>query len=418
MDRRRLLAVTTAALALASVRPPPVQAQTSTAPAAGGTTAAAASADKLSNAQLDQLLAPIALYPDGLLAQVTMAATYPLEVVEAARWSKDNPNLKGDAAVQACKDKGWDPSVQSLVAFPQVLAMMNSKLDWTTKLGNAMLEQQSDVAGSIQRLRKQAQEAGRLPSTPQQTVKSQALTADAPAGTPPAIVIEPANPQVVYVPVYNPAYVYGTWPYPAYPPIYFPPPPAYNLGAAWLGGLAFGIGIGVAAGFFGGWHWGGGWGGAWGWGGWHGSSYTTINNNITNINNHYRYDPNNNHWNHDPAHRHGVPYPPPLAGKYGQRHPTPAAQQAWRGQIAREPAPVARPAATPRAGGYNGYQDRGRAFSGVDHATQVNREAERGFSYNRQPFQPNYHQSAYHGWGGGGGWGGGRSWHGGGGWRR
>ncbi|HSH99158.1 MAG TPA: DUF3300 domain-containing protein, partial [Reyranella sp.] len=213
------------------------------------------------------MLAPIALYPDGLLAQVTMAATYPLEVVEAARWSKDNPNLKGDAAVQACKDKGWDPTVQSLVAFPQVLAMMNSKLDWTTKLGNAMLDQQSDVAGSIQRLRKQAQDAGKLLSTAQQTVKTQALTADAPAGTPPAIVIEPANPQMVYVPVYNPTYVYGAWPYPAYLPIYFPPPPSYGVGAAWLGGLAFGIGIGVGIGFFGGWRWGGGWGGGWGWGG-------------------------------------------------------------------------------------------------------------------------------------------------------
>ncbi|HSI00018.1 MAG TPA: DUF3300 domain-containing protein [Reyranella sp.] len=399
-----------------------MHAQASTAPAAGGTTSAtpassaAASGDKLSNAQLDQLLAPIALYPDGLLAQVTMAATYPLEVVEAARWSKDNPNLKGDAAVQACKDKGWDPTVQSLVAFPQVLAMMNSKLDWTTKLGNAMLDQQSDVAGSIQRLRKQAQDAGKLPSTAQQTVKTQALTTDAPAGTPPAIVIEPANPQTVYVPVYNPTYVYGAWPYPAYPPIYFPPPAWYGVGPGWLGGLAFGIGIGVGIGFFGGWRWGGGWGGGWGWGGWHGgNSYTTINSNITHIDNHYRYDPNNNHWNHDPAHRHGVPYPPPLAGKYGQRHPTPAGRQAWRGEIGREPGPVARPAETPRAGGYGGYQDRGAAFSGVDHGARVNREAERGLSYNHQPYRSDYHSNAYHGWGGGG-WGGGRSsWHGGGG---
>jgi hypothetical protein len=400
------MVVSTAAFVLASVRPPPLHAQTQPASAAAGS-------GKLDNAQLDQLLAPIALYPDGLLAQVTMAATYPLEVVEAARWSKDNPNLKGDAAVQACKDKGWDPSVQSLVAVPQVLAMMNSKLDWTTKLGNAMLDQQSDVAGSIQRLRKQAQEAGRLPSTPQQTVTTQALTADAPAGTPPAIVIEPANPQVVYVPVYNPAYVYGVWPYPAYPPVYFPPPPAYSVGAAWLGGLAFGIGIGVGMSFFGGWHWGGGWGGGWGWSGWHGNSYTTINRNIVNIDNHYRYDPNNNRWNHDPAHRHGVPYPPPLAGKYGQRHPTAASQQAWRGEMSREPA-VTRPAETPRT---SGYQDRGRAFSGVDHAAQVNREYDRGYSYNRQPYRSDYHSNAYHGWDRGS-WGGGRSWHSSGGWRR
>ena len=123
--------------------------------------------------QLDQLLAPIALYPDALLSQTLMAATYPLEVVEAARWTQANPNLKGDAAVQAVKNKDWDVSVKSLVAFPQTLAMMNNNLDWTQKLGDAMIGQQKDVADSIQRLRAKAAAAGNLKTTPQQKVTTQ-----------------------------------------------------------------------------------------------------------------------------------------------------------------------------------------------------------------------------------------------------
>ena len=123
--------------------------------------------------ELDQMLAPIALYPDPLLSQMLMAAGYPLEVVEAARWSKANPTLKGDAAVAAVKDKDWDVSVKSLVAFPDVLNQMNDHLDWTQKLGDAMIEQQADVADSIQRLRAKASAAGNLQSTPQQTVTTQ-----------------------------------------------------------------------------------------------------------------------------------------------------------------------------------------------------------------------------------------------------
>jgi Protein of unknown function (DUF3300) len=438
MERRGVLAVAAAALALVPLRGLQAQTQAGSsgqAPATPGSAPASTSgsgtdpAPKLTNAQLDQLLAPIALYPDGLLAQIGMAATYPLEVVEAARWSKDNPNLKGDAAVQACKDKGWDPSVQSLVAFPQVLTMMRSKLDWTIKLGNAMLAQQSDVAGSIQRLRKQAQDAGNLQSTPQQKVTTQAVSAEAPAGTPPAIVIEPANPQTVYVPTYNPSYVYGNWPYPDYPPTYFPPPPYYGVGVGWLGGLAFGLGIGIGVGFFGGWGWGGGWGGGWGWGGWGGwgghNSYTTINNNITRINNHYHYDPNHDKWNHDPDHRHGVHTP-------GQRHLAPGERNAFKGELGREPRTSGLRGAGREPGtadreredrerenreretrerenreranreaqnrGHQGYRDRGRGLSGVDRGRQVNREAERGRRYNR-PAHANYHRAAYHGGG-------------------
>ena len=180
------LAVITSGRAVAQTAPtPPPPSNTgaggsssgnSTAGAASPSTSAAGTASgsqPFTAAQLDQLLAPIALYPDALLAQTLMAASYPLEVVEAARWSKDNPTLKGDAALAAVKDKGWDVSVTSLVAFPQVLALMNSQLDWTQKIGDAMIAQQSDVAASIQRLRAQAQSAGTLKSTPQQTVTQQ-----------------------------------------------------------------------------------------------------------------------------------------------------------------------------------------------------------------------------------------------------
>jgi len=197
-------------------------------------------AEPLPQDQLDALLAPIALYPDQLLAQVLMAATYPLEVVQAARWVQENPNVKGDALDQALRDKNWDPSVLSLTAFPQVLAMMNDKLDWTQQLGDAFLANQAQVMDTVQKLRAKAQEAGNLVSTPQQTVVNQG----------PEIYIEPAQPQVVYVPVYDPYVIYGPWWVPAYRPWYWypppmygypPPPPAFTIGIFW------GIGWGITA---------------------------------------------------------------------------------------------------------------------------------------------------------------------------
>src|SRR5215813_4912411 len=160
--------------------------------------------------EIQQLVAPIALYPDSLLAQVLMASTYPLEVVEAARFQKANPSLKDKALDDALQKQTWDPSVKSLVSFPEVLTMMNEKLDWTRRLGDAFLAQQSDVMDA-------AQAQGNLQSNEQQKVIVQQPPADAPAGSPPVIVIQPANPQVVYVPTYNPTVVYGSWPYPSYP---------------------------------------------------------------------------------------------------------------------------------------------------------------------------------------------------------
>jgi hypothetical protein len=191
--------------------------------------------------ELDQMLAPIALYPDSLLIQVLIAATYPLEVVQASRWVSTNPKLKGDKLAIALDKKDWDPSVKSLVNFPSVLAMMNDKLDWTQDLGDAFLGQKDQVMATIQDLRAKAYAAGNLKSTNEQVVVVQEK----------AIVIEPANPQYIYVPAYNPTVVYGTWWYPAYPPYYYYPPgyavPAtsavyFGVGVAW--GVAWGYAYG------------------------------------------------------------------------------------------------------------------------------------------------------------------------------
>ena len=233
---------------------------------------------KMSNQQLDSLAAPIALYPDALLAQVLMASTFPQDVQAAAIWSRANSTLQGDSAVKAVASEPWDPSVQSLVAFPQVLATMASKADWVAQLGSAFLAQPNDVMDSVQRLRRQAQTAGNLKTSPQQTVVVEQST----------IQIVPANPQVVYVPTYNPTVVYGVWPYPAYPPVYVPPPPGYVIGTSFVAGLAFGAGVAVANALWGGFDW--------------NSHDVNINvnryNNI-NVNNRINVNGNTTNWNRD-----------------------------------------------------------------------------------------------------------------------
>jgi hypothetical protein len=217
----------------------------------------AGSAPVFTSEQLEQLAAPIALYPDPLLAQVLMASTYPLEIVEAARFVKAHKDLKGQQLDEALKAQTWDDSVKSLVMFPEVLDLMDGKLDWTQKLGDAVLAQQKDLMDAIQRLRSRAQAQGNLKSTPEQTVTVEPAVAE-PGQPPPAqpqvIVIQPANPQVVYVPSYNPTVVYGAWPYPAYPP-YYPYPPGYAFGAA---ALSFGLGMAAGAALWGNCNWGGG----------------------------------------------------------------------------------------------------------------------------------------------------------------
>lgn len=208
-----------------------------------------ASAPKLDAQQLDALTAPIAAYPDPLLAQLLMAATFPDDVVAAAAWSKAHPDLKGDDAVKAVASMPWDPSVQSLVAFPQALATMAQNPNWVEAIGQAFLAQSGDVMDSVQRLRQKAVAAGNLKTSPQQKVEVQQATQ--------TIVIQPADPQVVYVPAYNPTTFYGTWPSPTYPPTYLPPPPGYAVGTALATGLAFGAGIAITNSLWGGCDWGG-----------------------------------------------------------------------------------------------------------------------------------------------------------------
>ena len=162
----------------------------------------------LTAAQLDQLVAPIALYSDPLLTEVLIASTYPLEVVQGDRWAKANASLKGDALTAALEKQSWDDSVKALVAVPTVLSMMAEQLDWTQKLGDAMLAQQPDVMDAVQRLRGRAQANGKLQSTKEQTVTVK--TEDQRQ----YIVIEPASPTELYLPYYEPAMVYGDWPYP------------------------------------------------------------------------------------------------------------------------------------------------------------------------------------------------------------
>lgn len=190
--------------------------------------------------ELDQMLAPVALYPDSLLSQILMAATYPLEVVQAARWSRANAHLKGQDAVRAVESMDWDPSVKSLVAFPQILHRMDEQLDWTQRLGEAFLEQEPHVMDAIQGLRQRAERAGNLRSNEQMRVVREDQQ----------IVIEPARPQVVYVPYYDPAVVYGPWWWPAYPPVYWAPWPGYYAGPAYTPGFFWGSGIVISSGFF------------------------------------------------------------------------------------------------------------------------------------------------------------------------
>ncbi|MCY1504685.1 hypothetical protein D9M68_388660 [compost metagenome] len=259
--------------------------------------------------QLDQMLAPLALYPDSLLAQVLMATTYPGNVADAVAWSKAHPDAKGDDAVRQVANQPWDPSVQSLVAFPDVLVTLGQDPAWVQRVGDAFLAQPDAVMDSVQRLRRQARAAGNLESNDKQTVTVQEAP---PAAPPPAassdstvvvqqpapaqtIVIQPADPQVVYVPSYNPNTAYGSWPYPSSPPVYYPPPPSAleQVGTALATGLAFGAGVAIVNSLWGDCDWGRG-------------DVDIDVNRYNNINVNRRID--NNVWRHDPLYRNGVPY--------------------------------------------------------------------------------------------------------------
>lgn len=258
--------------------PLPANAQTAPAPQSG---------NLLTQPQLDQLVSPIALYPDALLAQMLMAATYPLEVVSADRWVAKNKELKGDKLKEQAQKQGWDESVASLTATPEVLSMMSTQLDWTQRLGDAVLAQQADVMDAIQRLRTKAYDNKKLTTTKQQTVsvkKEQGKD---------VVIIEPTEPNTVYVPYYDPGVVYGDWPYSDYPP-YVWPYPGYIAGSVIAAGIAFGAGYALGRWVSGGNYWGG--------------SFNWSDNNI-NINRPIDIDRTKvNHFTHKPEHRHGVRY--------------------------------------------------------------------------------------------------------------
>jgi hypothetical protein len=222
-----------------------------TARAQTDTAATASPQQQLGREQLDQLVAPIALYPDNLLSEVLMASTYPLDIVNAERWYRNNKNLGTDQLKAAVDKQPWDQSVKALFATPDVLDMMSSKLDWTQKLGDAVIAQQTDVMDAVQRLRTRAGDNNKLTSTKEQTVKVEQ------AQNRQIIAIEPTQPDMVYVPYYDPGVVYGGWPYPDYPPYYWPAPGYIGAGLI-AGGIAFGAGYALGRWAAGGGYWGGG----------------------------------------------------------------------------------------------------------------------------------------------------------------
>jgi hypothetical protein len=257
--------------------------------------------------ELDSLVAPIALYPDPLVAQILAASTYPLAIVEARSWLRKNSGLKGQDLVAAAATQEWDPSVQALVVFPSVLQRLDENLKWTTALGNAFLAQQEALMSSIQRLREKARSAGALQSNAQQKVEIQQVEDTK------VIVIQPAQPEVIYVPEYNPAVVFGSAPvYAPYPVMIYPPPSGAVVAA---GAIAFGVGVAMGA-FFGGWRGGWGWGCSWGR---HPTLY--VNNTFINHNGFrggaYVGRTGNGAWAHNPNFRRAVPYSnAAVAGRY------------------------------------------------------------------------------------------------------
>lgn len=250
---------------------------------------------KLTADQLDSLVAPIALYPDPLLSQSLVASTYPLELIQAAQWIEKNPKLKGDELTKEIEKQEWDPSVQATAVVPDLLKRLTEDITWTHNLGNAFLEQQSEVMDAVQRLRKKAKDAGKLDSSEQQKVETKTVESKT------VIEIQPTSTSVVYVPTYSPTVIWGPPMYYPYPPIYYPP----YYGGAWLG---FGVGVAVGIGISGGWGWGCGWGGG-------GNVYINHNNTFVK-NNNIRTGNNVNvggaggrsNWNHNPSHRGGAPY--------------------------------------------------------------------------------------------------------------
>jgi Spy/CpxP family protein refolding chaperone len=363
--------------------------------------------------ELEQILAPIALHPDPLIAQILMAATYPLEVALAERWARQNAGLKGDALTAALEKQDWDPSVKSLVNFPQVLTMMSEKLDWTQRVGDAFLADQKQVLDTIQSLRAKAHTSGNLQTTKEQTVIVEEKI----------IKIEPANPQVIYVPTYNPTVVYGAWPYPAYPPYYYYPP-GYVATTAMF---SFAAGVAMSA----------AWGYAWGSCNWGGGDVDIDVDRNTNINRNINRDQakqklqergqldqkGQGKWQHSPEHRKGVSYRDQGTAEKFDRASTNDAiksREQFRGRAEQGRQDLAKGGVGDRGGGgdrgglgdrggasqLGGAGDRGGAFQGVDRGGSFARSASQRGSASRGSFSGG--GGAKGGGGGRGGGGGGR----------
>jgi hypothetical protein len=347
---------------------------------------------KFKQEELDQMLAPVALYPDELLVQMLVGSTYPLEIVQADRWAKakENKALKGDQLTAALEKQDWDPSVKSLVNFPEVLAMMNEKLDWTIKLGDAFLASEKDVMDTIQKLRVKAKEAGNLKNNEQQKVLVQENV----------IIIEPTNPTYVYVPTYDPWITFGVWWYPAYPPYYYYP--YYGYYAPW-----YGFAVGAA------------WGYAWAHANWNGAHVEhNINQNI-NINNKIdrgKYasqlpagSRGQGKWQHDARHRKDVPYrDQATTQKYNRGASTRDVQSrdAYRGRTDQGRQSAQQRGETGRDRAEAGGQRRDDAFSGMGDGNKTRDYSSRGNS-SRDKMSSSSGSRGGGSWGGGGGRGGG-----------
>jgi uncharacterized membrane protein YgcG len=324
----------------------------------------------LSPEQLDDLIAPIALYPDPLVGEVLAASTYPMELAEAEQWSQDHRSWKPSKLMEQAKKQNWDPSVQGLVAFPDVLGQLTRDINWTMQLGNAFLAQQADVMKAVQHMRAQAMAKGTLRSTPQETVTTQNQNGQD------AIAIEPGNPNVWYVPNYNPAYVWGPPVWGAYPPLLYP---GLDVGFGWYPGIDLGL-------YFGGW-------GGWGWGGWGWAPNWYAGNIFIDRSFFHRYGFQHFHdpggamgravWTHNPEHRLGVPYANrQVAGRF-------ANNGAFRGSADRFGAPAGsanrRESAPQQRLGSPGFEQRGwtgnhSVFGGYHNGGSSRIESDHGFS--------------------------------------
>jgi hypothetical protein len=342
------------------------------APPAGAEPPAGQPGAAMSPQQLDDLVAPIALYPDPVVGELLAASTYPIEIAEAEQWLRDHPKWKPSKLMDEAKKQNWDPSIQGLVAFPDVLARLTQDTNWTTQLGNAFLAQQADVMQAVQRMRARAQANGRLQSTPQETVTTENQNGQT------AINIQPANPDEWYVPNYNPAYVWGAPGYGAYPPLLYP---GIDVGFDWYPGIDLGL-------YFGGW-------GGWGWGGW-GWAPNWYGGNIYmdhSFFNRYGFRGyggggrlGNSVWAHNPEHRLGMPYANRAvanryagnravggggAGRFGGGTRT---QNSTRGEVAPQ-----------QRFGNSGFEQRGSTanhsvFGGYQNGGMSRMQSDRGFS--------------------------------------